>query len=151
VYYVCRGLPYGKEHQTLLIDDEPNKVLWNPKWSGLFLNSFKEQMLSSNKVQWLDLTSRLWPPLVELPLAKMVQVHYDHMFKYSKFCLNFSLINYYCFVQYVDNENGVVRNNQPPLVMHFKSFHYASHYFVIIFLHCICIHAPLFSSIDFCL
>jgi hypothetical protein len=34
-------LPYGKEDQTLLIDDEPDKVLWNTNWSGLFLESFK--------------------------------------------------------------------------------------------------------------
>jgi hypothetical protein len=27
VYYGCRGLPYGKEDQTLLIDDELSKVL----------------------------------------------------------------------------------------------------------------------------
>jgi hypothetical protein len=27
VYYGCDMLPYGKEDQTLLIDDEPNKVL----------------------------------------------------------------------------------------------------------------------------
>jgi hypothetical protein len=26
VYYACLGLPYGKEDQTLLIDDEPTKV-----------------------------------------------------------------------------------------------------------------------------
>jgi hypothetical protein len=95
MYYTCRGLPYGKEHQTLLIDDEPNKVLWNPKWSGLFLNSFKEQMFSNNKVQWLDLTSRLWPPLVELPLAKIIRVHYDYMVKCYNFCLNFSSKKYY--------------------------------------------------------
>jgi hypothetical protein len=36
MYYVCCGLPYGKDDQRLLINDEPNKVLWNPKWSGLF-------------------------------------------------------------------------------------------------------------------
>jgi len=41
MYYACCGLLYGKEDQTLLIDDEPNKVLWNPMWSGLFLESFK--------------------------------------------------------------------------------------------------------------
>jgi len=41
-------------------------------------------MLSKNKVQWLGLASRLWPPLVGLPLAIMVQVHYDFMVKYSK-------------------------------------------------------------------
>ncbi len=27
VYYGCSGLPYGKEDQTLMIDDEPNKTL----------------------------------------------------------------------------------------------------------------------------
>jgi hypothetical protein len=37
VYYNCHGLPYGKEDQTLLIDDEPSKVLRNPKW-----NDFKK-------------------------------------------------------------------------------------------------------------
>jgi hypothetical protein len=36
MYYVCRWLPYGKDDQTLLINDEPNKALLNPKWSGLF-------------------------------------------------------------------------------------------------------------------
>jgi hypothetical protein len=30
VYYDYCGLPYGKEDQTLLIDDEFNKLLWNP-------------------------------------------------------------------------------------------------------------------------
>jgi hypothetical protein len=34
--YACHGLPYGKEDQTLLINDEPRKALWNPKWSGFF-------------------------------------------------------------------------------------------------------------------
>jgi hypothetical protein len=48
VYYVCLGLPYGKKDQTLLIDDEPTKTLWNPKWSGFFFwikgtNVVKEQ------------------------------------------------------------------------------------------------------------
>jgi hypothetical protein len=36
-YYGCCGLPYGKEDQTLFIDDEPSKVLWKFKWNGLFL------------------------------------------------------------------------------------------------------------------
>jgi hypothetical protein len=27
VYYACQGLPYGKEDQTLFIDDELNKTL----------------------------------------------------------------------------------------------------------------------------
>jgi hypothetical protein len=41
VYYVCCGLPYGMEDQTLLVDDEPNKTLQNPKWSGFFGNLFE--------------------------------------------------------------------------------------------------------------
>jgi hypothetical protein len=64
VYYACHGKDYGKEDQILLINDEPNKVFRNPKWTSLFLESFKGQMLSKNQVQWLDLPSRLWPPLV---------------------------------------------------------------------------------------
>jgi len=50
---------YGKEYQTLLIDDERSKALRNSKWSGFFLESFKGQMLLKNKVQWLDLASHL--------------------------------------------------------------------------------------------
>jgi hypothetical protein len=72
VYYACCGKDYGKEDQTLLIDDEPNKAFQNLKWIGLFLESFRGQMLSKNKVQWLDLPSHLWPPLVGLPLAKTI-------------------------------------------------------------------------------
>jgi hypothetical protein len=36
VYYVCCGKDYGKEDQTLLIDNEPNKALWNLKWTSHF-------------------------------------------------------------------------------------------------------------------
>jgi len=72
VYYACPGLPYGKEDQTLLIDNEPTKVFQNLKWIGLFLESFRGQMLSKNKVQLLDLTSCLWPTLLELFLVEMV-------------------------------------------------------------------------------
>ncbi len=71
------------------------KVFWNSKWSGLFLESFRGQMLLKNKVKWLDLASRVWPPLVGLPLAKMVQVHYDFMVKYSKPQLSSSSKKYY--------------------------------------------------------
>jgi hypothetical protein len=74
-----------------------------------FLNHLRGQMLSKNNVQWLDLTFHLWPPFLELPLAKTIQMHYDSMVKYSKLCLSLSLKNYYWFVQYMDN--GDVRNN----------------------------------------
>jgi hypothetical protein len=50
---------YGHMDQTILIDDEPSKALWNPKWCGLFLEPFKGHELSKNKVQWLDLASWL--------------------------------------------------------------------------------------------
>ncbi len=50
VYYACHGKDYGKEDQTLLIDDEPNKALWNLKWIGFFLESFRGYMLSKKKV-----------------------------------------------------------------------------------------------------
>ncbi len=39
--YACRRLPYGKEDQTLLIDDEPSKAFWNPNWKGFLFESFK--------------------------------------------------------------------------------------------------------------
>ncbi len=57
MYYNCHELPCGKEDQTILIDDEPSKAFQNLKWSGFFLESFEGQMLSKNKVQWLDLAS----------------------------------------------------------------------------------------------
>jgi hypothetical protein len=91
IYYGFHGLLYGKEDWTLLINDEPNKKLQNSKWSGLFLESFRGQMLSKNKVQWLDLTFRLWPP------NWTIQVHYDFMVKYFKPWLSSSLKNYYWF------------------------------------------------------
>ncbi len=54
----------------MLIDNEPIKALQNLKWIGLFLESFRGQMLSKNKVQWLDLPFHLCPRLVGLPLVK---------------------------------------------------------------------------------
>jgi len=72
VYYACHGLSYGLEDQTLLINNEPYKTLYNSKWSGFFVESFKGYMLSKNRVQWLDFTFHLWLPLFELPLAKTI-------------------------------------------------------------------------------
>jgi len=84
VYYGCCGLPYGSENQTLLIEGEPCKTLQNPKWSGLFLESFKGELLSKNKVQLLDLASHLWLALIKLPLTNTIRDHYDVFVKYSK-------------------------------------------------------------------
>jgi hypothetical protein len=81
VYYACCGLPYKKEDQMLLIDNEPNKMFQNPKWNSLFIESFRGDMLSKNKVQCLDLTSCLWPTLIGLPLANTIWIHYDIMVK----------------------------------------------------------------------
>jgi hypothetical protein len=109
VYYGCHGLLYGKEDQTLFIDDELHKTLQNSKWNGLFLESFKGQILWKNKVQWLDLASHLWPPLVGLILVTTIQVHYDFMVKYYKSQLSSSLKNYYWFFKYMGSDNGDVR------------------------------------------
>jgi len=118
VYYAYRGKDYGKEDQTLMINDEPpNKALRSPKWIGLFLESFRGQMLSKNKVQWLDLPSYLWPPLVGLPLAKTIRVHYDFMVKYFKRPLSSLSKNYSWFLKYMYIDNVDVRNKQPSLGM----------------------------------
>jgi hypothetical protein len=134
MYYACLGLPYGKEDQTLLIVNEPSKTFRNLKWSGLFLESINGQMLSKNKVQCLDLASCLWPLILELPIAKTIQLHYDHMVKYSKPHLSLFLKNYYWFLQYIDNDNGDVLNNQPSIGIMFESFHFVSYFFCYDFL-----------------
>jgi hypothetical protein len=82
----------------LLIDNEPIKALQNPKSSNFFIKSFKGQKLSKKKVQWLDLTSHLWPMLVRLPLARIINVHYEIIVKYSKPHLTFSSLNYIWFM-----------------------------------------------------
>jgi len=51
VYFSCWGLPYGIQDQMLLINDEPNKALWNSKCNILFIESFKKHTLLKNKVQ----------------------------------------------------------------------------------------------------
>jgi hypothetical protein len=51
----------------------------------------------------------------------------------------------------MDNDNGIIHNNQPFLGMHYESFHFRSHFFVITFLHWYMFHVPLFFNIDFCL
>ncbi len=84
-------------------------------------------------MQWLDLASCLWPPLVELPFANIVRVHYDIMVKCSKLHLSSSLRNYYWFLQYIDNDNGDVHNNQPPLGMHSKLFLFFFFIFLVVF------------------
>jgi hypothetical protein len=61
----------------LFIDDEPSKAVQNPKCNGLFVESFKGHKMSKNKVQWLDLTSHLWPALVGLLMARTIGVHYE--------------------------------------------------------------------------
>jgi len=64
-------------------------------------------MLPNNKVQWLDLASHLWLALVKLPLVRIVGIHYEIIVKYSKCCLTFFSSNYFLFMQYEDNDNGI--------------------------------------------
>jgi hypothetical protein len=45
-----------------MIDDKPSKTFQKLKWSGLFLQSFKGELLSNNKVQLLNLAYHLWQP-----------------------------------------------------------------------------------------
>jgi hypothetical protein len=66
------------------------------------------------------MASHLWPPLVGFPLAKMIQVHYDFMVKYSKPHSSSFSKNDFWFFQYMDNDNGDDQNNLPPLGMQFK-------------------------------
>jgi hypothetical protein len=79
----------------LFIDDEPNKAFRNSKCNSLFIEFFKGQKLSKNKVQWLNLASHLWPMLVGLSLAKTISVHYEIIVKYSKPYLTFYFSNYF--------------------------------------------------------
>jgi hypothetical protein len=75
IHLACKGLTYGDRDQTLVINHEPSKALWNPKWNWLFLEPFKGCELSKNKVEWLDLTSQLWSTLKGLPFVKTVYTH----------------------------------------------------------------------------
>jgi len=44
IYYGCHGLSYGKEGQTLFIDNESSKAIQNSKWSGVFfLNHLRDK------------------------------------------------------------------------------------------------------------
>jgi hypothetical protein len=100
--------------------------------------------VAEKKVQWLDLASLLWPPLVGLPLAKVVQVHYDFIVKYSKLRLSSSLKNYYWFFQYMGSDNGDVCNVLPSLgIKYSKSF-----YFIISFYSYFVNDAPPTSLMD---
>jgi hypothetical protein len=98
VYSTCRGLPYGKKDQTLFIDDESNNAFRNSKSIRFFWESFKRHKLSKNKVQWLDLTSRLWLALIRLPFASTVQMHFQTIIKFFKPHLNLCSSQYSWFM-----------------------------------------------------
>ncbi len=74
--------------------------------------------MSKNKVQWLDLTSHLWPTLVGLPLTRTIGVYYEIIIKYSELYLTFST-NYSWFMQYMKNDNGESGITQLPLGMNY--------------------------------
>jgi hypothetical protein len=77
-------LTYGDRDQTLFINDEPSKALQNPKWSGLFLESFRGRELSKNKVPWLDLSFWLWLALKGLPFAQTIYTHFVVIMQFSR-------------------------------------------------------------------
>ncbi len=155
MYYGCCGLLYGKEDQTLLIDDEPSKTFWNPNWSDFFLESLKGELLSKNKVQLLDLAFHLWPTLIKLHSMSIIWDHYDVLVKYSKPCLSYFLRNYSWFMQYMNCDNGDLVNTQPSLGMHSESFHLFSFFIFQVISYFICwrILCYVFSFVgtEFCL
>jgi hypothetical protein len=89
-----------KGNQTLFIDNELNKTFQSSHCSGIFIESFKGQNLSKNKVQWLDLAFRLWQTLIGLPLASIINIHYEIIIKYFRPHLISSSLNYCLFMQY---------------------------------------------------
>ncbi len=86
-----------------------------------FLESFRGEFLSMNKVQLLDSASHLWPTLIKLPSMSTIWDHYDVLVKYLKPCLSSYSWNYSWFVQYMNCDNGNPVNAQPSLGMHSKS------------------------------
>jgi len=54
-----------------------------------FLECFRGELLSKNKMQLLDLTSHLWPTLIKLPLMSIIRDHYDVLVKHFKPPLSF--------------------------------------------------------------
>jgi len=106
-----------------------------------FLESFKGEILSRNKVQLLDLASWLWLAIIKFPFMRIVWDHYDFMLKHSKPCLSSSSRNYSWFMQYMNSDNRALCNVRPPLGMHSESFHlisiyiYDVNYYVIIWFH----------------
>ncbi len=108
VYFTCWGLLYGKESQTLFIDNELSKAFQNTKCNGFFIESFKGHKLPKSKVQWLDRVTCLWPTLIRLPLASIIRIHYEIIIKYSKLCLNSFSPNYSWFMQYMKIDDGII-------------------------------------------
>jgi len=69
---------YTKKNQMLVIHVESSKAFWNSKCRiGLIIECSKGHELLKNNIQWLDVVSCLWPILIELPLARIIDVHYE--------------------------------------------------------------------------
>jgi hypothetical protein len=90
----------GKRNQTLFTNNEFNETFQNSHCSGIFIESFKGQNLSKNKVQWLDLAFHLWQTLIGLPLASIINIHYEIVIKYFKPHLISPSLNYSWFMPY---------------------------------------------------
>jgi len=111
VYYARCGKDYGKEDRTLLINDEPNKVFQNLKWTHLLNHSGDKccQRIRCNHWIYHFICGHLW-----------LDCHCTKWFKFimtSKPCLSFLSKNYSWFLQYMYNDNVDVRNKQPFLSM----------------------------------
>ncbi len=91
-------------------------------------------------------------------MFKMVQVHYDVIVKYSKPYLSSYSELFLVHATYVNNNNGDICNNQPPLGMYFESFHLFPFYhfhanvYVMTLIHDYYMFSYVFIfCIDFCL
>ncbi len=51
---------------------------------GSFLESFRGDKLSKNKMKWLDLALQLWPMLIGLHFASTFQMHFQTIIKFYK-------------------------------------------------------------------
>jgi hypothetical protein len=104
VYYVCYGKDYGKgiKHCWLMMNPTRRFGIWN----GLvfFLNHSGNRCCQ--RIRCNGWTCHLvCAPLVGLPLAKTVRIHYDFMVKYFKPCLSSSSKKYSWFLYYMYNDN----------------------------------------------
>jgi hypothetical protein len=69
---LVKDYPMGKKTKPYSLEQSSLKF----QESVFFKKCYKGHKLSKNKVQWLDLASRLWPTLIGLLFASTVLMHF---------------------------------------------------------------------------